>query len=71
MSDSRRPVSRLPGTGSLDLSQLEDAHSKMKYTLHRTKEERRRQRIEFVYGQLPVRLNASLDDVRRMLEEDG
>ena len=70
MSDSRRPVARLPGTESLDLSRLEDAQSKMKFTLHRTKEERRRQRLEFVYGQLPARMNASMDDVRKILEQD-
>ena len=42
------------------------------YTLERSREEKRRQCLEFVYGQLPVRMNMSMEDVKKALgEEDG
>jgi hypothetical protein len=40
------------------------------YTLHRTKEQKRQQRIAFVYGNLPARMNLSMEDVKELLEEN-
>ncbi len=40
------------------------------YSLHRTKEQKRQQRIAFVYGNLPARLNLSMEDVKELLDEN-
>ena len=56
-----------PGTAGLeplDVAELRE------YTLERSKEEKRRQCLEFVYGQLPARMNMSMDDVKKALGED-
>ena len=56
-----------PGTEGLeplDIAELRE------YTLERSKEEKRRQCLEFVYGQLPARMNMSMDDVKKALGED-
>jgi len=40
------------------------------YTLERSREEKNRQCLEFVYGQLPARMNMSMDDVKKALGEE-
>ena len=43
---------------------------KPKYTLNRTKEQKRRQCIDFVWGNLPERIPLSREDVEKIVDGD-
>ena len=67
MSRNQKRLIGFPGTEGLeplDLTELGE------YTLERSKEVKRRQCLEFVYGQLPARMNMSMEDVKKALGED-
>lgn len=62
-------VAGIVAASQLDLEEDQDLLGE--YTLERTKEDRRRQCIDFVYGQLPTRIKMTMEEVKRILDQDA